>query len=121
MAKLAIVFDYDWSLINTNSDTFVFERLAPDVLVQVKEESKRRRGEWTKIIDEGLVSLQEKHGVKIEAILQCLAKVPIQEGMLESIHDAHAANVPVFIVSDASQSFIKAFVDEHKLEEMFHL
>ena len=31
-----IIWDFDWSLINENSDTYIFEELAPDLLDEMK-------------------------------------------------------------------------------------
>jgi pyridoxal phosphate phosphatase PHOSPHO2 len=117
--KLVLVFDYDYSLINVNSDTYLFEELAPAVLEYIKEQSASRRGEWTAIVDEGLAKLQAPpHNAKENDILECLANVPVFQEMIECVRVAHQSNVPVFIVSDASEAFIGCFLEKNELQPL---
>ena len=39
--KTLVVWDYDWSLINCNSDTFVVEQLRPDLCPKFREYVRR--------------------------------------------------------------------------------
>jgi pyridoxal phosphate phosphatase PHOSPHO2 len=112
---LAVVFDYDYSLINVNSDTWVFQQLAPAVHSHIVTQSAARKGEWTRIVDEALVLAQGEHGVSKDALLHTLSEVPVLEGMTEALREAHGAGAEVHIVSDASQAFIEAFLRRRDL------
>ena len=41
LVKTLVVWDYDWSLINCNSDTFVVEQLRPDLYPKFREYVRR--------------------------------------------------------------------------------
>jgi pyridoxal phosphate phosphatase PHOSPHO2 len=112
---LAVVFDYDYSLINVNSDTWVFQQLSPAVHAHMVKQSAARKGEWTRIVDEALVLAQDEHGVSKEALLHALSEVPVLEGMMGALREAHSAGAEVHIVSDASRAFIETFLRRHDL------
>ena len=47
-----VVWDFDWSLINENSDTYVIERLDPSGGIWRDAEKRLRRGaDWTGLMD----------------------------------------------------------------------
>eukprot|EP00514_Thraustochytrium_sp_LLF1b_P010718 CAMPEP_0184558580 /NCGR_PEP_ID=MMETSP0199_2-20130426/45837_1 /TAXON_ID=1112570 /ORGANISM="Thraustochytrium sp., Strain LLF1b" /LENGTH=201 /DNA_ID=CAMNT_0026955819 /DNA_START=68 /DNA_END=669 /DNA_ORIENTATION=+ len=70
------------------------------------------------IMDEALVKLQEDHGVDKSAIQECLANVPVLEGMLLAVKEAAQAGAQVYIVSDANEFFIKAFLEKEQLSDL---
>jgi len=113
-----LVFDYDWSLINCNSDYYVFEELAPDAYDYVQRQTAARPGEFNAIIDEALVLAQSEYDVTKEQIRKCLASVPVLEGMIATLKEAAAAGVTVHVVSDASYFFINSFLDEEELSPL---
>eukprot|EP00968_Pinguiococcus_pyrenoidosus_P020838 scaffold2577_cov254-Pinguiococcus_pyrenoidosus.AAC.3 len=43
-AQILIVFDYDWSLVNENSDTYVVAQLAPELQAQIFQERPAGEG-----------------------------------------------------------------------------
>jgi 2,3-diketo-5-methylthio-1-phosphopentane phosphatase len=73
MPRTAIIFDYDWSLINTNSDTWVFEQMFhnenPRVLLDLAlgcDDGEDGDGngcgegmQWTKAVDQALQIVQK--------------------------------------------------------------
>jgi hypothetical protein len=71
-----VVFDYDWSLINCNSDTFVVEQLRPGLVKNVRAYLDQGM-QWTETIDRVVGDLFAS-GVTLEEIVECLANVPIQ-------------------------------------------
>eukprot|EP00639_Heterosigma_akashiwo_P018017 CAMPEP_0206399868 /NCGR_PEP_ID=MMETSP0294-20121207/25130_1 /ASSEMBLY_ACC=CAM_ASM_000327 /TAXON_ID=39354 /ORGANISM="Heterosigma akashiwo, Strain CCMP2393" /LENGTH=92 /DNA_ID=CAMNT_0053855859 /DNA_START=261 /DNA_END=535 /DNA_ORIENTATION=+ len=80
--KVLVVFDYDWSLINTNSDTYVVEALGPELYPLFREYRDQGLG-WTATMDAIMGKLHER-GVTPDQIREALAAVPVQEGMLEA-------------------------------------
>mmetsp|Transcript_17892 Transcript_17892/g.29032 ORF Transcript_17892/g.29032 Transcript_17892/m.29032 type:complete len:244 (-) Transcript_17892:911-1642(-) len=113
---VALVFDFDWSLINENSDTFLFKELGEDVYHHLKNESSKGRGQWTRLVDESLVLLQQKHNVSLGEIKKCIEDIPVLVGMLEIVREfAAKENGRVYIVSDANEYFISSFLEKHAL------
>ncbi|OQR90962.1 pyridoxal phosphate phosphatase [Achlya hypogyna] len=112
MASL-VVFDYDWSLINDNSDTFVFKVLQPELLDHLKQLTAAGV-QWTAAIDQTLSRLSTSRAQLVETI----AQVPVQPGMLEAVHHAHAQGADIMIVSDANTVFIESFLELHNLQHI---
>ena len=112
-----VVFDYDWSLIDCNSDEAVLD-LHPSLHQEMRK--LRREGmQWTQLVDHMLTMLADL-GVARSDILSHIAAVPVQDGMLEAVRLAHSLpNTRLAIVSDANHAFISAMLQRHCLEEVF--
>ena len=58
------VFDFDWSFINDNVDTFIFEQLIGDKFKDVRTEMEKKQEKttetlcWTDLIDHGFQILE---------------------------------------------------------------
>ena len=116
----AVIFDYDWSLINCNSDTYIFHQLWPERPTVVEETYRDVTQQWTAAVDKSLELLQQtKPHLKAKDILGCVARVPVLEGMLQAAEYAHQQGAKLYIVSDANTMFIDAFLQEQNLEHLF--
>lgn len=116
--KLAVIFDYDYSLINVNSDVYIFEQLLPDHPDIVSKQYANLK-QWTKSVDSSLQILHEEKGCDTTQMLQCVARVPVQDGMLEAVCLAAKRKADLFIVSDANTEFINVFLQNQKMESLF--
>ena len=115
----AVIFDYDWSLIDCNSDTFIFEQLFPE-RPHVVQEASRDGMQWTKAVDHGFAQLfHHKPDLTCQEILDCVATVPVQDFMLDAARYAHDSGAVLFIVSDANTAFIKAFLQHRGILHLF--
>ncbi|KAK1935053.1 Thiamine phosphate phosphatase-like protein [Phytophthora citrophthora] len=114
--SVLVVFDYDWSLINENSDTFVFQKLYPELLATLSER-RSKQPSWTKIMDEMLgVLAEDKPDVSVDVIRDTVAHVPIQPHMLDALRlaaEQYSANVK--IVSDANSVYIESMLKRYGL------
>jgi pyridoxal phosphate phosphatase PHOSPHO2 len=112
-----VVFDYDWSLIDCNSDEAVLDLHPP--LHQEMHRLRREGMQWTQLVDRMLTMLADM-GVTRSEILSHVAAVPVQEGMLEAVRLAHSLpNTRLAVVSDANHAFISAMLQKHCLEAVF--
>ncbi|KDO31533.1 hypothetical protein SPRG_03461 [Saprolegnia parasitica CBS 223.65] len=109
-----VVFDYDWSLINDNSDTFVFKELQPALLDHLKQLTASGV-QWTDAVDQTLGQLTS---TTREELIEAIARVPVQPGMLEAVRFAHAQGAEVMIVSDANTVFIESMLALHGLQDI---
>eukprot|EP00927_Polykrikos_kofoidii_P071504 TRINITY_DN67769_c0_g1_i1.p1 TRINITY_DN67769_c0_g1~~TRINITY_DN67769_c0_g1_i1.p1 ORF type:complete len:292 (+),score=39.04 TRINITY_DN67769_c0_g1_i1:51-926(+) len=100
-----VVWDYDWSLINTNSDTYVVEELCP--ALEERFNDRLAASAWTRLMDSLMAALFER-GVSREALAQCVENVPIYPGCLEAIRVCGTAGVEQVVLSDANTFFIEA-------------
>eukprot|EP00640_Fibrocapsa_japonica_P003693 CAMPEP_0113945050 /NCGR_PEP_ID=MMETSP1339-20121228/38455_1 /TAXON_ID=94617 /ORGANISM="Fibrocapsa japonica" /LENGTH=298 /DNA_ID=CAMNT_0000950447 /DNA_START=26 /DNA_END=922 /DNA_ORIENTATION=+ /assembly_acc=CAM_ASM_000762 len=110
-----VIYDYDHSLINVNSDTHVVEVLAPDLMPNFKIYRQEDGVGWTETMDRQMCHLWAR-GIKPNDILQCVGSVPMQEGMEEALKlAAGQPGCEVCIVSDANTVFIQAMLDQQGL------
>ena len=117
MTKLAI-FDFDWTVVNENSDVWIFKVLSSHNLYK---ELKRRRGstQWTQLMDELVVSLMTKEGRSLKEMEEALNTIPIHEDMINLIEDLHSKGYKLYVVSDANTMFIRSILNARKLLPYF--
>ena len=103
---LLVVWDFDWSLINENSDTWVVEQLDPSRTIWRAAERKLREGmQWTTLMD-WCAGEMHAAGNAPQALRDALATAPILDGALEAVSVARAAGAEQRILSDANTEYI---------------
>ncbi|RLN57513.1 hypothetical protein BBJ29_004074 [Phytophthora kernoviae] len=110
--RVLVIFDYDWSLINDNSDTFIFQVLYPELLVTLRER-RTKQPSWTKMMDDMLEDLaKDKPGITPDMIRDAVGGVPIQPRMLDALRlVVDQYNADVKIVSDANSIYIQSMLE----------
>ena len=108
-SSLTVVWDYDYSLIATNSDTFVPLEFSPSHGDFIRAEH-REGVPWTPLMAAVAVRLHES-GVSAEAIRGAAARVPVDAEHVRVIRELDAAGATQFIMSDANAFYINAFLD----------
>ncbi|KAJ0403096.1 hypothetical protein ATCC90586_001274 [Pythium insidiosum] len=113
-----VVFDYDWSLINENSDTWIFRQLSPELLEEVAR--RRSSGSWTQLMDEMLGELVARRPeLTRDDIRGAVADIPVQPRMLDAVRLAVEGNGAVLkIISDANTVYIDSMLKHHKIEAL---
>jgi pyridoxal phosphate phosphatase PHOSPHO2 len=112
----AVVFDFDHSFIQCNSDVWVPEKLSPAALKHL--DAHKDRVQWTALMDE-VCGVMHADGVSPQAIVSALASMPIDDAMLRLVHWLHEQEVPMYIMSDANTVYIAEFLKHHKIEGHF--
>ncbi|KAI8145835.1 phosphatase phospho-type [Fennellomyces sp. T-0311] len=109
------VFDFDWSLIEADSDQTVMQTLCPEKWASWK--TTPRKTQWTDLIDQTLVELQEEGKTKddIEKVLQTVRLVP---SALELLKTLSASNTRVLILSDANTFFIDVILRANGVRDL---
>lgn len=109
-----IVFDFDWSLIDCNSDTWVVDKLG------AMERMKSFQGTlpWTQLMDRMMTELHND-GRTLEDIDRCLQMCPMEQEMVTSVKFAAELGCELQVVSDANSHFIKVILKRHGLEQYF--
>ena len=112
-----LVLDYDWSLINENSDTFVVQLLSRACYESVFRD--RTKG-WTETMDDAMLAL---HGAGFGAEdVRCAARsVPFFEEMRGIVEEAAARGFKVLVLSDANDVFIEEGLRGMGLDGLFAL
>lgn len=113
--RVLVVFDYDWSLVNENSDRYIFEVLYPELLATLRS----RHGEtpWTQLMDELLQELAaDRPHITRAQIEAAVAQIPVQDKMLDALKlAAEHPDGMVAIVSDANTVYIESMLAHHQL------
>ena len=104
-----VIFDFDNTLIDDNSDTFVPLRLAPALLPHIRAES-RRGVPWTELMDDVAARLHAAgHGEA--ALAAAVRALPVHASMPAAVRAAAGAGARVAVVSDANTFYISTWLD----------
>ena len=118
-----VVWDFDWSLLNENSDTYVIAQLAPrlrDEMRVLQATPEFGRGRWTALMDHVLGRLARERGVTPAAIAACVAAAPLDAATAAAVRRAGASGrAEQRILSDANDFFIAAVLDARALRAHF--
>ena len=115
-----IIFDFDYSLINVNSDTYVPEYFAPELESYIKNEIKLGR-QWTALMNNVVHKLFHEYHITPEQINKCLGTMPyfpeIQQILLYAgtLSSSSTSLVRTYILSDANTIFINEFLKAQNL------
>lgn len=100
----AIVWDFDHSLINDNSDTYVPRLLCPPAARHIAAHA--RTVPWTQLMDD-TARVMHEHGVTAADVRAALRGVPVLEHVPRAVRAAAAAGARQVIVSDANTVYIE--------------
>ena len=107
-----IVFDWDWSAVNENTDTFVPTQLAPDLLRYIS--LKHSVVPWTALMAD-IAAQMFVRGITHAQIRDALCRLPCDDDMLSCFSLAAEQRVPLHIVSDANTVYIRTILEHRGL------
>lgn len=114
MAGIVVVFDFDKTIIEPDSDNWVVDELgATDLFNQLLPTMP-----WNSLMDMMMIELNAQ-GKLIEDIEQVLRRVPIHPRIVPAIKTAHALGCDLRIVSDANFFFIETILDHLGIKDCF--
>ncbi|DBA70351.1 TPA: hypothetical protein ACH3X2_011772 [Trebouxia sp. C0005] len=113
-----LVLDFDWSVIEENSDTFVVHELGGWESFQ---RLKAQGLPWTELMDAAMVAVHSQQGRRAADIKAACVRVPMHPRMHEVLQEASASsNVHMVIVSDANTVFIDYILQAQGLQGCFN-
>ncbi|CAB4302943.1 unnamed protein product [Prunus armeniaca] len=114
MAGIVVVFDFDKTIIECDSDNWVVDELgATDLFNQLLPTMP-----WNSLMDRMMKELHSQ-GKTTEDIVEVLKRTPIHPRVVPAIKAAHALGCDLKIVSDANLFFIETILKHLGLEEYF--
>ncbi|RUS29017.1 phosphatase phospho-type [Jimgerdemannia flammicorona] len=116
LPKTLVVFDFDWSMIDVDSDHFIFEKLAKDL--REKMDIMENNMVWTDMVN-ALLSELPARGITRSDIDQVLTQIPFRPAMVRALHLAHSAGADLRILSDANTYTISRILDNHGVRHLF--
>ncbi|EAU91032.1 hypothetical protein CC1G_03200 [Coprinopsis cinerea okayama7 len=115
--KQLIVFDFDWSMADQDSDRYVFEVVAPDLRRKMK--GLKDQIQWTDLVAQ---TLAEAHGRGITRaqIEHALKIMPFHPAMARAVDKLKKAGYTDFLcLSNANSIFISTILEDKKLTHIF--
>lgn len=109
-----VIFDFDCTIIDLDSDPWVAQQLGASELFQ----SLHSKLPWNDMMD-ALMAALHAGGKTISDIEESLRAVPLQSEKISAIKAAHALGCDLRIVSDANNFFIKTILDKHQITHLF--
>ncbi|KAI8851807.1 phosphatase phospho-type [Chytridium lagenaria] len=101
---LLAAFDFDWTVIDDDSDHWVINKLSETQAAKMKELSGKVQ--WTDLMGMLLKGLHAE-GVTSEDIIKKLGEIPFNPAMVGVFETIKAAGGDIIIVSDANTIFIE--------------
>ncbi|KAK1266032.1 Inorganic pyrophosphatase 2 [Acorus gramineus] len=114
MAGVIVIFDFDETIIDCDSDNWVVDSLGATALF----EELLPTMPWNSLMDRMMSELHSQ-GKTIEDIAHCLRTVPLLPQIISAIKTAHALGCELRIVSDANHFFIETILRHHGLFDYF--
>ncbi|GMH22060.1 hypothetical protein Nepgr_023903 [Nepenthes gracilis] len=114
MAGIVVVFDFDKTIIDCDSDNWVVDELGFTELFNQLLPTMP----WNSLMDR---MMREMHaaGVTVGEIMEVLRTVPIHPRVISAIKSAHDAGCELRIVSDANRFFIETILNNLGLRSYF--
>jgi len=114
-----VVFDFDWSMADQDTDRWVFEVNAPDIRRKMKNLASEVQ--WTDLVAQSLKELHDRGGTR-EQIENALRIMPFHPAMVRCIKKLKAAVNPqttLFCLSNANSVFISTILEAKDLSNLF--
>uniref|UniRef100_T1JP14 Uncharacterized protein n=1 Tax=Strigamia maritima TaxID=126957 RepID=T1JP14_STRMM len=112
--KILVAFDFDKTLIDVNSDTYVL-KLLPN---NGEEAEKYKKKQWIDYM-QNVFDLLCTSGVKPAHLFECLGSISWTKGMPELLRDLNEMGHDLIIISDCNSVFINTFLGAKGMEECF--
>ncbi|GJJ73641.1 pyridoxal phosphate phosphatase PHOSPHO2 [Entomortierella parvispora] len=115
-AKRLFVFDFDWTLIEADSDNWVFKHLCEELyqeqLVSVG------KVQWTDLQQRLLGELFDR-GVTQAQIEKTLGQIPFAPDMIEALRLMKDEGSDLYILSDANTIYIETVLKAYEIDTLF--
>lgn len=114
MAGIMVVFDFDKTIIDLDSDNWVLDELGfTDLFNQLLPTMP-----WNPLMDKMMKEVHAQ-GKTIEDVKEVLRRVPIHPRIVPTIRAVHALGCELRIVSDANMFFIETILDHLGITDCF--
>ncbi|KAF9614026.1 hypothetical protein IFM89_014826 [Coptis chinensis] len=114
MAGIVVVFDFDKTIIDCDSDNWVVDNLgATDLFNELLPTMP-----WNTLMDKMMKELHSQ-GITVEDIAEVLKRAPLHPKTIFAIKSAHALGCDLRILSDANLFFIETILKHHGLIDYF--
>ncbi|PVG01207.1 hypothetical protein CPB86DRAFT_699888 [Serendipita vermifera] len=118
--NILIVFDFDWSFVDQDTDRWVFE--VNSLGLRRKMENLESTVQWTDVV---AMMLRDGHskGMTREDIENALKILPVHPAMIRAVNHLKKSEDPVvtfFCLSNSNEVFIDTILKDKKLDDLFY-
>ncbi|KAL5528567.1 hypothetical protein ACEPAF_7703 [Sanghuangporus sanghuang] len=119
VTRQLVVFDFDWSLCDQDTDRWIFEVLAPHLRRKMK--NLKPTVQWTDLVAQSLreVNAEGKSREEIENALRIIPFHPAMIRALNKLKSRTDLHTTFFILSNSNSVFISTILKEKKLAHLF--
>ncbi|KAJ9062979.1 putative phosphatase phospho1 [Entomophthora muscae] len=111
--KILIIYDFDWSLSDKDSDHHVFEKFRVDTTHYSDEHHS-----WVNFVNECLFEIYQK-GISPPQFSTIFNDFPISESMVRAIKFAKEKGADLYIISDGNTFFLDLAMSKHDIKDCF--
>jgi len=113
-----VVFDFDWSMADQDTDRWIFEVLASDLRRKMK--NLKDEIQWTDLVAQSLREAHERN-ISRDQIENALRIMPFHPAMVRAVKNLKAAGKTTFLcLSNSNSIFISTILEDKKLTDLFH-
>ncbi|KAG0366309.1 phosphatase phospho-type [Gamsiella multidivaricata] len=116
LAERLFVFDFDWTLIDADSDNWVFENLSKELYQQQLDAVGKVQ--WTDLQQRLLGELFDR-GVFRGDIERTLSQIPFAPEMIEALRLMKSQGAELYILSDANTVYIETVLKAYNIDQLF--
>lgn len=110
-AAAVVVFDFDRTIIDDDSDRWIVTEMGLTHLFNQLRHSHTKMP-WTSLMDKIMEQLHS-NGITIDHIAECLQRASLHPSIVSAIKSAHALGCDLRIISDANLFSIQTILDHH--------
>ncbi|KAM5280507.1 pyridoxal phosphate phosphatase PHOSPHO2 [Ctenodactylus gundi] len=117
--KILLVFDFDNTIIDDNSDTWIVQ-CAPDQKLPIELKNSYQKGFWTEFMDRVFKYLGDE-GVREDEMKRTMTSIPFSPGMMELFNfiRKNKDKFDCIIISDSNSVFIDWILEATSFRDMF--
>lgn len=117
--RLLVVYDFDWSMADQDTDRYIFE--VNDIELRRRMEDLEDRMQWTDLVAMSLREFHERGGTR-EQIESALKNMPFHPAMVRALKGLKQTADPettLFCLSNSNSVFISTILQDKGLVELF--
>ncbi|WWC64507.1 uncharacterized protein I303_107117 [Kwoniella dejecticola CBS 10117] len=122
MVKQLVVFDFDWSFVDQDTDRWVFEVLSTELrrLLQSRKSAGSGMQCTPDVVNDTMKDLYEK-GFKKEDILEALRILPFHPAMKRAVTSlqSRSKDTTFLCLSNSNEVYIGTILEKHGLSNLF--
>ncbi|KAI9215852.1 phosphatase phospho-type [Blastocladiella britannica] len=115
-----VVFDFDWTLIDADSDELCVRAVGGDAAVESLRDRYARGGVWCELVAAEIATAFETHDLTLATLAAILKSAPMHPQTLALLRDLRDRGCTVVVLSDANTYFIETILAAYGVRDCVH-